>query len=130
MLKTISAQEAQEQLSNLLKQVRKDGQPLLIVEDNEPTTVLMPIEQYEFLLSQTQDSDSQGGPQGTLSEPLEVALAKLDRHPTAVRNRVDDLFETMDRLDALNLPPMTEDEIQTEIDVVRAKRQAAHAHSR
>jgi PHD/YefM family antitoxin component YafN of YafNO toxin-antitoxin module len=129
MLKTISAQEAQEQLSNLLKQVRRDGQPLLIIEGDESTTVLLPIEQYEFLLSQTQDSDSQPSKEGKSNESLEVALAKLDRHPAAVRNRVDDLFETMARLDALNFPPMTEDEIQREIDAVRAKRQDAHAGS-
>lgn len=52
------------------------------------------------------------------------AIEKLLRE--AMRRRaVGELFEAMDRMDAAGGTPMTEDEIQTEIDAVRAARRAA-----
>ena len=40
------------------------------------------------------------------------------------RRTVNELFEAMDRMAAVEGPPMTEDEIQAEIDAVRAARRA------
>ena len=40
------------------------------------------------------------------------------------RQRVDKLFRAADRLAAVNLPPLTQAEIETEIQAVRAKRRA------
>ena len=40
------------------------------------------------------------------------------------RRTVNELFEAMDRMAAVEGPPMTEDEIQAEIDAVRASRRA------
>ncbi|OGA62049.1 MAG: hypothetical protein A3G81_03190 [Betaproteobacteria bacterium RIFCSPLOWO2_12_FULL_65_14] len=40
------------------------------------------------------------------------------------RRAVNELFEAMDRMAAVEGPPMTEDEIQAEIDAVRAARRA------
>jgi hypothetical protein len=41
------------------------------------------------------------------------------------RRQVGELFEAMDRMAAVEGEPMTEDEIQAEIDAVRAARRAA-----
>jgi len=46
------------------------------------------------------------------------------------RRRVDRLFEVADRLAALPGPPMTEGEVEEEIQAVRSKRHAAHAGRR
>ena len=43
------------------------------------------------------------------------------------RRRVDDLFHAADRLAALEQPPLTEDELNAEIDRARRQRQADHA---
>lgn len=43
------------------------------------------------------------------------------------RRAVGELFEAMDRMAAVEGPPMTEDEIQAEIDAVRAARRAARS---
>ena len=40
------------------------------------------------------------------------------------RRATNELFEAMDRMAAVEGPPMTEDEIQAEIDAVRAARRA------
>ena len=45
------------------------------------------------------------------------------------RRRVDKLFNAADRLANLDTPPMTESEIQAEIQAVRAQRRAAHERS-
>jgi len=42
------------------------------------------------------------------------------------RRRVAKLFDAADRLASIDLPPMTESEIQAEIQAVRAERRAAH----
>jgi hypothetical protein len=53
----------------------------------------------------------------------ETAVEKVFRE--ALRKRaVGELFAALDEIQALKLPPMTEDEIQTEIDAVRAERRA------
>jgi len=41
------------------------------------------------------------------------------------RRQIGELFEAMDRMAAVESKPMTEDEIQAEIDAVRAARRAA-----
>ena len=53
------------------------------------------------------------------------AIERLLRE--AVRSKaVNELFETADRLAATNMPPMTMDEIQAEVDAVRnARRERA-----
>lgn len=46
----------------------------------------------------------------------------------AVRQRrINRLFEGMDKLPAANIPPMTMEEIQAEVDAVRAERKARAA---
>ncbi len=51
------------------------------------------------------------------------AIERLLRE--AIRQRAaGELFEAMDKLAALNLPPMSEDEIQAEIEAVRRERRA------
>jgi hypothetical protein len=46
------------------------------------------------------------------------------------RNRVDQLFAAADRLAAWNLPPLTEAEVETEIQAARSQRRAADASRR
>ncbi len=51
------------------------------------------------------------------------AIERLLRE--AIRQRAaDELLEAMDKLAALNLPPMSDDEIQAEIEAVRRERRA------
>jgi hypothetical protein len=40
------------------------------------------------------------------------------------KQRVNELFDAMERMHAAEAPPMTEDEIQAEIDAARAERRA------
>ena len=46
------------------------------------------------------------------------------------RNRVDQLFAAADRLAAQSLPPLTEAEVETEIQAARLQRRAADASRR
>jgi hypothetical protein len=46
------------------------------------------------------------------------------------KRRIDRLFETADRLAAVSGPPMTEAEIEAEIQAVRAQRRTKHADGR
>jgi hypothetical protein len=46
------------------------------------------------------------------------------------RGRVDQLFAAADRLAAQNLPPLTEAEVETEIQAARAQRRATDASCR
>jgi len=46
------------------------------------------------------------------------------------RSRVDQLFLAADRLAAQDPPPMTEAEVETEIQAARAQRRATDANSR
>lgn len=46
------------------------------------------------------------------------------------RSRVDQLFAAADRLAAQNLPPMTEAEVEAEIQAARAQRRASDANGR
>jgi hypothetical protein len=56
------------------------------------------------------------------------AIERLLRE--AVRRKaVDELFEAADRLAAANLPPMTMEEIQAEVDAVRKARRDRAARS-
>lgn len=43
------------------------------------------------------------------------------------RRRVDRLFDAADRLASLNLPPLTEAEVEAEIEASRRERRASHA---
>lgn len=45
------------------------------------------------------------------------------------RRRIAELGEAMDRLAALPLPPLTNEEVEEEIQAVRAARRKAHARS-
>jgi Arc/MetJ family transcription regulator len=54
------------------------------------------------------------------------AIEKLLREAVR-RNAVDELFDAMDRMADANLPPMTMEEIQAEVDAVR---QARHERAR
>ena len=58
-------------------------------------------------------------------ESLEALLREALR-----KRRIDRLFEVADRLAALPGPPMTEAEIEEEIQAVRSRRRAAHAGGR
>lgn len=40
------------------------------------------------------------------------------------KQRTDELLDAMQRMHAVNVPPMTEEEIQAEIDAARAERRA------
>lgn len=44
------------------------------------------------------------------------------------RRRVDDFFAAADRLAALDLPPLTDEEVEAEIAAARAERRASHAN--
>jgi len=46
------------------------------------------------------------------------------------RRRVDRLFESADRLAAVPLPPLTESEVEAEIQAVRSERRASNAGRR
>ena len=53
----------------------------------------------------------------------EAALEKVFRE--ALRKQaVGELFGALDEIEAMKLPPMSEEEIQTEIDAARAERRA------
>jgi hypothetical protein len=58
------------------------------------------------------------------------ALERLLREAIERRAAVDDLFETMDRATAMDLPEMSMDEIQAEVDAVRAERRARRERER
>jgi len=64
---------------------------------------------------------------GGLLEPhsLETMLREELR-----RRRVDRLFASMDRMAALPIPPLTEAELDSEIQAARASRQRPHARRR
>ena len=68
------------------------------------------------------DSLAKEAQQAGLLAPKEIE--KLLREEIR-RRAVGELFEAMDRMAAVEGPPMTEDEIQAEIDAVRAARRAA-----
>ncbi len=48
------------------------------------------------------------------------AIERLLRDALERRAGIDELFSTMDRLHAAKIPPMTMEEIQAEVDAVRA----------
>lgn len=53
----------------------------------------------------------------------DAALEKVFRE--ALRKKaVGELFDALDKIEAAKLPPMTEQEIQSEIDAARAERRA------
>lgn len=52
------------------------------------------------------------------------AIAKLLREAMERRQGIDELFAAMDRMAAVEGEPMTEDEIQAEIEAARAERRA------
>ena len=56
------------------------------------------------------------------SESIEYLLREEIR-----RRRVDRLFEAADRLAAFNMPPLTESELEAEIQAVRDARRASNA---
>lgn len=46
------------------------------------------------------------------------------------RQRIDRLFEAADRLQSVPLPPLTEAEVEAEIQAVRSRQRASHAGGR
>ena len=58
---------------------------------------------------------------------VDFLQAREDRSRDSAAQRLGDVFA---RLDALQEPPMTEGEIQVEIDAVRAERRARRADNR
>lgn len=52
------------------------------------------------------------------------AIEQLLREAIERRRQLDSFFGTVERLRAADIPPMSEDEIQAEIDAVRAERRA------
>ncbi|TAH43834.1 MAG: hypothetical protein EYC71_09630 [Gammaproteobacteria bacterium] len=76
--------------------------------------------------------------QVTVSLPDDLALRARNAgllSDDAIRQLLEDamrqeagerLRQTLARIDDLNLPPMSQDEVQAEIDAVRAARRAAH----
>lgn len=58
------------------------------------------------------------------------ALEKLLREAIERRTAVDRMFAAMDRAAAAELPEMTMEQIQAEVDAVRAERRARHEHER
>jgi len=59
------------------------------------------------------------------SEVIEVLLREALR-----RRRVDQLFQKIDRLAALDLPPLTQAEVEAEIQTARHFRRSADASGR
>jgi hypothetical protein len=83
------------------------------------------------------------------AQPIETLIEKLKSLPPEQRAEVEDfvdflkarrervrdaaalrLGEAFKKLDALNPPPLTSEEVQAEIDAARAERNARHADSR
>lgn len=58
------------------------------------------------------------------------AIEKLLREAIERRKQIDSFFATVERLRAANIPPMSEEEIQAEVDAVRAERRAARQRDR
>ncbi|MCC6474059.1 MAG: hypothetical protein IT514_09975 [Burkholderiales bacterium] len=53
------------------------------------------------------------------------AIERLLREAIERRRQIDSFFTTVERLRAAGIPPMSEEEIQAEVDAVRAERRAA-----
>ena len=53
------------------------------------------------------------------------AIEKLLREAIERRKQIDAFFATVERLRAASIPPMSEEEIQAEVDALRAERRAA-----
>ena len=64
--------------------------------------------------------------QGLLTSPMLEALLRAE----VQRRRVAQVFEAADRLAALPLAPLSEDEVEAEIHAVRAERRATRARGR
>ena len=64
--------------------------------------------------------------QGLLTSPMVETLLRAE----VQRRRVAQLFEAADRLAALPLAPLSEDEVEAEIHAVRAERRATRARGR
>ena len=80
----------------------------------------------EITISLPDDLAEQAEPLGLLnSKAYESWLRDAVR-----RSHVREFLDAADRLAAQDEPPMSEDEIQAEIDAYRAERRAATAHRR
>jgi len=58
------------------------------------------------------------------------AIEKLLREAIERRKQLDSFFATVERLRAAGIPPMSEEEIQAEVDAVRAERRTARNRDR
>ena len=68
-------------------------------------------------------------PESVLKEAKEAGLlqpAEIERllHEELRRRRVDELFATMDKLAAQDLPPLSEEELEAEITAARQARRS------
>lgn len=68
-------------------------------------------------------------PDQLVEEARSAGLLSPEAIETMLRERlkkrsIDELFDAADRLAAVDLPPMTEEEVQAEVDAVRAERRA------
>jgi len=68
-------------------------------------------------------------PDQLVEEARSAGLLSPEAIKTMLRERlknrsIDELFDAADRLAAVDLPPMTEEEVQAEVDAVRAERRA------
>jgi hypothetical protein len=57
--------------------------------------------------------------------PLEIKMSKELR-----RRRIDRLFEAADRLQSVPLPPLTEAEVEAEVQAVRSQRRTSDVGGR
>lgn len=65
-------------------------------------------------------------PDQLVEEARSAGLLSPEAIETMLRERlknrsIDELFDAADRLAAVDLPPMTEEEVQAEVDAVRAE---------
>jgi PHD/YefM family antitoxin component YafN of YafNO toxin-antitoxin module len=124
MLKTIPARIAQTQFSAVLEQVKEGAHHFAITENDVPTAVMLSADEYQSLLRELQEYQEYFdvlNAQQENQEPLKSTLAELRQ------TRVNELFEMIEQLHALDIEPMTDAEIEAEINSVRAEKRASHA---
>src|SRR5688572_12042791 len=122
MLKTIPARIAQTEFSDVLTQIKNQGDLITITENDVPTAVMISIDQYQSLVREL--NEYQGyfellNSQQADQEPVKSALAELRL------TRVNELFEMIKELHAIDIEPMTDAEIEAEIHVMRKEKRAA-----
>lgn len=124
MLKTIPARLAQTQFSDVLAQIKEQGDLITITENDVPTAVMLSVDEYQSLVRELQEYQEYFDVLNTQQEgeePLKSTLAGLRQ------TRVNELFEMIEQLHAIDVEPMTDAEIEAEINAIRAEKRASHA---